>query len=445
MRVRLWPRSLATRTAVVLLGGLVMVQALGLTIYALDRVDLQRLAQGQQIGMRIGGLYRAIIQSPANGHEQALHDMEPLTDMTATLDTSPTVSELPPAPPPVQRVIRISMQVVPMPGFLRWRELQVRGGGMENKLLVTMRLPTGEWLNVQADPAHPFAIWSETFLIAIALTTLLAAMLVIWAVRQFSSPMRDLAIAAERLGVDVNAAPLPEGGSAEAAKAAAAFNTMAARIRRYVQDRTFLLTAIGHDLRTPITRLKLRAEWMDDDEQRRKMLADLDELEGMVAATLAFGRDDANREAPAALDLAELLRTILDEAADARSDGAERTRYTGPDHLVARARPVAIKRAFTNLVTNALNYGDTVHVTLNLPQHGNITVLIEDTGPGIPAAEMERVFEPFYRLEASRNRETGGTGLGLPIVRNVLRAHGGDVGLSNRPAGGLRATVTLPV
>ena len=183
---------------------------------------------------------------------------------------------------------------------------------------------------------------------------------------------------------------------------------------------------------------------MDDEEQQRKMLHDLDELEAMVAATLAFGRDDAHTEAPAAIDLSELLRTIVDEAADARPDANDVPQYQGPDHLVARARPVAIKRALTNLVTNAMNYGGTAKVSMQRKDPESVTILVEDSGPGIPPGELERVFEPFHRLEPSRNRETGGTGLGLPIARNILRAHGGDVVLSNRPAGGLRATVTLP-
>ena len=256
--------------------------------------------------------------------------------------------------------------------------------------------------------------------------------------------MRRLADAADQLGVDVNAAPLPEDGDAESLDAARAFNRMAARIRRFVHDRTFMLTAIGHDLRTPITRLKLRAEWMEDEEQQRKMLADLDELEGMVAATLAFGRADATTEAPAAINLAELLRTILEEAQDARPHLAESCIYDGPAQLTVRARPVAMKRALTNLVLNALNYGGNVLASLPPPRNALVTILVEDDGPGIPPADLERVFEPFQRLEDSRNRETGGTGLGLPIARNILRGHGGDVVLVNRAQGGIKAVVTLP-
>jgi signal transduction histidine kinase len=176
------------------------------------------------------------------------------------------------------------------------------------------------------------------------------------------------------------------------------------------------------------------------------MLSDLDEMEAMVAATLAFARDDSATEPNVALDLAALCRTVLDEAADAHPDLAEAIAYEGPERLVVQARPVAMKRAIANLVGNALAYGGAARITLAAPgtQGQPLRILVEDDGPGIPVEELEAVFQPFRRLETSRNRETGGTGLGLPIARNIIRAHGGDVVLRNRPAGGLAAVVTLP-
>jgi signal transduction histidine kinase len=443
---RLRPRSLANRTALLLLAGLAVIELTGLIIYTFDRLDLQRLAQTQEMGLHVSNLYRSVAMAAPSERQSALRDMDPGVELSATLDSSPLATDLEPAPPPIQRSLRIAMQYTPVPNGLRWHQLIIRGTPFQRRLLVSLELPTGEWLNVTVPISIrrflPF--WSPAFLVSFILMFLGSAALVVWAVRQFTAPMRDLAAAAERLGTDVNTPPLPERGTLEVIKAARAFNVMAERIRRFVRDRTFLLTAIGHDLRTPITRLKLRAEWMDDEEQQAKMLADLDELEGMVAATLAFGRDDATAEGMRALDLAELLRTILDEASDARSDVTELTTYEGPDHQVVRARPVAIKRALTNLVQNALNYGLSAHVILMPARDGMLTVVVEDDGPGIPSSELDRVFEPFFRLEPSRNRETGGTGLGLPIARNIVRAHGGDVSLANRPAGGLRATVTLP-
>ena len=144
------------------------------------------------------------------------------------------------------------------------------------------------------------------------------------------------------------------------------------------------------------------------------------------------------------MDLAALCRTVLDEAADANPDGAEAIGYAGPEHLTVRARPVALKRALANLVGNAVAYGGAARLELAQPAPAQIRIAIDDDGSGVPAEEMEAVFQPFHRLEASRNRETGGTGLGLPIARNILRAHGGDVTLHNRDGGGLRALVTLP-
>ncbi len=341
------------------------------------------------------------------------------------------------------------MRLVAVPPQDRPREMTFLGGPASRQVVIGMRLPDGPWLNLDMPMPAPQPWHSMNFLLAFVMMTATAGLLILWAVRRLTAPVATLAAAADALGRDVNAPPLPTSGPAEVATAAAAFNTMAARIRRFVQDRTFLLTAIGHDLRTPITRMKLRAEFMEDDEQRRKMLEDLDELEQMVSATLTFGRDATVNEPISTMDLSELVRTVLDETADARPAAIEPLRYLGPDHLPVRVRPVALKRALTNLVNNATAYGGGARVTLAPPQavRGGsvVTLYVDDDGPGIPESEMERVFLPFHRLESSRNRETGGVGLGLPIARNIMRAHGGDLVLQNREGGGVRATVILPV
>jgi signal transduction histidine kinase len=306
-------------------------------------------------------------------------------------------------------------------------------------------MPGQIWLTISSPITPPEPWRSPEFGMAFIVMTVLGAIMIFWATRQLMVPVRTLAEAAERLGRDVvNAPDLPETGPSEIVTAAVAFNTMASRIRRFVEDRTFLITAIGHDLRTPITRLKLRAEYMEDEEQRLKMLADLDEMESMVAATLAFGRDVATSEAVARIDLVSLVRTILDEAADGAPDQADKLAYDGPEHMPVLARPLSLKRAVMNLVANALKYGDAARVKLQRNAQ-NVQIDIDDNGPGIPTADAEAVFEPFRRLETSRNRETGGSGLGLSIARNIVRAHGGDILLRNLPGGGLRASVTLPV
>ncbi len=449
MNFRLWPRSLAARTAVVLLLSLAVVQAAGLTIHALDRMELLRLAQAREVAARVMNVYRNIVNVDADQRTAVLADMRRLPGVEIALSDTLPITDLPPTPPQERQLLRVNMSLVPMPGPLRPRDIQMLGGPFWHRLTISLRLPEGGWLNVTLHVEPPSPWHSPDFLIAFLSMTAAAALLTLWAVRRLTAPVSTLARAAEALGRDVNAPPLPEDGPSEVAAAAAAFNTMAARIRRFVQDRTELLTAIGHDLRTPITRLKLRAEFMEDDEQRRKMLLDLDELEAMVSATLAFGRDAKSTEPVTALDLAELVRTVLDEAGDAWPEAAEKLRYEGPGHLTVQARPLALKRALANLVANAVNYGGGAVVRLSPPAggaaRGTLSIEVEDDGPGIPPQELDRAFEPFHRGEPSRNRETGGVGLGLPIARNIFRAHGGDVTLANRPTGGLRATVVLPV
>lgn len=446
MKFRLWPGSLAARTAVILLLGLAVVQGLGLTIHAFDRLDVQRLAQARDLSIRIVSVYRTLALTEADRRAAVLAELHRLPDLKAVLSASPPEAEMPEMPSPEQRLLRVNMNLLPLGApQIRWKELVIYGGHPWHQALVGMHFPDGTWLNVTAE-LEPLRPWhSPTFLTAFLLMTAAAALLSLWAVRRMMAPLQTLAHAAEVLGRDVNAPPLPETGPSEIVTAAIAFNTMAGRIRRFVQDRTELLTAIGHDLRTPITRLKLRAEFVEDDEQRMKILADLEELEAMVSATLAFGRDARASEPVTALDLAELLRTILDDAADARPDLQEVLTYDGPAHLTIQARSLSLKRALANLVTNAVSYGGSARVRLSPPDNRAVVIVVEDNGPGIPPADLDRVFEPFFRGERSRNRETGGVGLGLAIARNIIRAHGGDITLANRSEGGARATVMIPV
>jgi len=450
MKLRLWPRGLGGRTALVLLVSLIAVQVAGLVIHAFDRTDALRFAQLTHIAEHAISDYRAVaLATPASraavirslgAREKSLRE-----GIKLQLEDAPPVSDMPPPFPELQRALRLRMQLEPMPPAERPKDYIFYGGPREGQILIGMHLPDGPWMIVTAPMSPVRWLFSGTFLVAFLVMTFAAAALTLWAVRRLTAPVATLAAAAERLGRDVNAPPLPEGGPAEIAQAAAAFNTMAARIRRFLSDRNFMLAAIGHDLRTPITRLKLRAEFIEDEELRRKTLADLDELEAMVSATLTFGRDTLSDEPLAPLDLAELLRTLLDEAADAWPDAADGLGYAGPDHLAVSARPLALKRALTNLVGNAVKYGGGARLTLTPPRGRLVTVLVEDEGPGVPPEEAERVFQPFVRLEDSRNRETGGVGLGLTIARNILRGHGGDLTLALRPGGGTRAIVTIPI
>ncbi|WP_338147731.1 ATP-binding protein [Neoroseomonas terrae] len=440
-----WPTSLGGRTAFWLILALVLVQAAGLTIHALDRVDLQRFSHVREITGRTISAWRTAVLAPLDRREQMLGDLDLPDGLRVEIDRIPIVRQgAPPPPPEVVRLFRLDL-LGGGPPRQRPREVRIgpsdRPGGGFN---ASLRLPDGDWLNIRVAMPPPRPWHSATFLAAFVLMTVAAVLLIVGAVARLMRPVRLLAAAADRLGRDVNAPPMEESGPSEVATAARAFNQMAERIRRFVADRTQMLAAIGHDLRTPITRLRLRAEFMDDDEQRRKMLSDLDEMEQMIAATLAFARDDAAAEPAAPLDLAAMCRTVADEAADARPECAETISYDGPERLTVRARPVALKRALANLVNNALAYGGAARLRLTRDESGLVRLTVDDDGPGIPEGELEAVFAPFRRLEQSRNRETGGTGLGLTIARNILRAHGGDVVLRNRAGGGLTAVASLP-
>jgi signal transduction histidine kinase len=268
---------------------------------------------------------------------------------------------------------------------------------------------------------------------------LVITMLAAWSIQRLTRPLSLFSEAAERLGREIDAPPVPERGPSEVRQAAQAFNQMAERVRRFVRDRTTMLAAISHDLRTPITRAKLRAEFIDDEVQQKKLLADLDEMESMIAATMSFARDDASQEPRQPTDLAALLRRIGEEM---RETGKQ-VEIVAPDTMVAGCRPQAVKRVVCNLVQNAVVYGQSARVTLAADDE-HVEICVEDEGPGIPVEDLERVFAPFVRLEESRNRATGGVGLGLSIARSIARAHGGDLVLTNKTPHGLVARLQLP-
>jgi signal transduction histidine kinase len=264
-------------------------------------------------------------------------------------------------------------------------------------------------------------------------------LLSLWTARRLATPISAFADAAERLGVDTGAPPLDEHGPHELRTAIRAFNLMQDRLRRFVDDRTQMVAAMSHDLKTPLTRLRLRAEFVEDQEQQRKMLADLDAMSAMIESTLAFLRHDAQREPRMLVDLGVLIEGVCENASDAGGTVS----FQAPRGVDVTCRPVAISRAVANLVDNAIKYGGAARAEL-AREPGRVVIAIDDHGPGIPADEREKVFAPFYRLERSRNRETGGAGLGLAVARTVAREHGGDVTLDNIAGGGLRVRMELP-
>jgi signal transduction histidine kinase len=278
-----------------------------------------------------------------------------------------------------------------------------------------------------------WAIWLLFLTASITLVTAIAA-------RQFSGPIEQLAAAVRQFGINPRAPPIPETGPRELRQVVRTFNAMQAQIQKFVAYRTMMLAAISHDLRTPLTRMRLRGEFIEDREQQERLFRDVDEMQTMVDGALAFFRDDAVAEATTTFDLPHVLLTIANDYADQKIDIA----YTGPAHAVYRGRPFALKRAFANLVENAVKYGTLPQIELSCDDTAFV-VTVRDYGPGIPEEALENVFRPYYRLDKSRNRNTGGVGLGLTVVQAIVHGHGGEIVLSNRCGGGLEARITLPV
>ncbi|MBE9558428.1 MAG: HAMP domain-containing protein [Proteobacteria bacterium] len=306
-------------------------------------------------------------------------------------------------------------------------------------LTLSVPLIDGQWLNVATGFRAPRSGWAWPTVVSMALAALAILLVATLTVRRITRPLKALSNAAERLGRGEEVEPLVETGPAELQRTTAAFNAMRERLTRFVRDRTAMLAAISHDLRTPLTSLRLHAELVEEGETRDKLLAILEEMQRMTEATLAFAREEAAREETRPVDLSALVDSLCDDLAELGMEVS----FAGAERAPLSCRSVGLKRALRNLIENAAAYGHRARIALEETPDG-FAIHIDDDGPGIPEADHERVFGPFVRLEESRSRETGGIGIGMAIARSIVRAHGGDITLLNRPEGGLRATVRLP-
>ena len=301
-------------------------------------------------------------------------------------------------------------------------------------------LADGDWIvftDRPPPPPLPFGPWGTT----IVFVALSSALLGLWAVRGLVGPLKALATAARDFDIEAEPAPLPRRGPEEVRVAASAFEAMRRRIRALVEDRTRMLAAMGHDLRTPLTRLRLRSEFVGDEALKAEIQRDLAAMNGMIEGALTYLTEGRHREAIGLVDLSATLQTICDGWNDLGRD----VTFEGPDHLVRRVRPIAIERAFANLVDNALKFGDRCTVRLG-EARGAVVVEVEDDGPGIAEAEREAMLRPFVRGDAARNMdEARGFGLGLAIVDAVVDGHGGRLDLETATPHGLLVRITLPV
>lgn len=320
-----------------------------------------------------------------------------------------------------------------------WRISQAIAS-QKNYIQISLQYAPHVWLNI----SRAFVTgsrWMQMFLLALELVVVSAIIISLWSINQFAAPLRDFKKAAERLGEDVNSPPLPVDGPPIVRDTAYAMNQLQKRIQELLQERTNMLAALSHDLRTPITRMKLRAQFIEDKELYEKNITDLDQMEEMIADTLAFAKNDPVSDKKVKLDLSALMHSIVNDFIDI-SYPVEVGDFP-EQRVVIRGSATDLRRTFNNIIDNAIKYGKKAVIEFTVEDEKAI-VRIRDAGQGIPEAQLKKVFEPFYRGDNSRSRETGGTGLGLTVARDVIRRHHGQVELRNLPNSGLEVTVVLP-
>lgn len=309
-----------------------------------------------------------------------------------------------------------------------------------HEMRAVLQLESGQWLYITGGvEAYPWvvmgAIISEIFLLIVFI------ILAIWVIGRVYIPASEFSEAVTRFGVDVNAPPVALQGSEEIQSIIVAFNQMQDRVRRLVEDRTQMLAAISHDLRTPITRLQLRIECLEGTPHYKKARKDLEEMDSMINSILSFARDHVRSEQMEMFDFAALLESVCNDLQDT---GMDVCYESNTERLPFFGRMIALKRAMTNLIENAVKYGDKAEVTLSRQAH-RVQIKIIDHGPGIAESERHKVFAPFYRVDPSRTPEKSGTGLGMAVARDIIRAHGGDILLNNGEERGLIVLITLPL
>jgi signal transduction histidine kinase len=499
---RFVPRSLFSRLVLVLLAGVVLAQAAGLAIYWRDRDEFMQRAFGLRSVQRVADVIR-VLDDMAPAERQRVVGILNSPQLRITLDMGPIASavhastssartedtgskslargESPVRPELVegraQNLLSEADEAQRFAAALRRvlgdeRELTVHvtdapfikgpppgygpgkggmmGAGMGMgpgaggypfgavSFVVQARLKDGVLATLDARQSRDAGAWSYRLMASLAIVLVAVLVVAFIAVRWVTRPLKALAHAAEELGENIDRPPLDESGPLEVSRAARAFNAMQQRLSRHIAERASIFAAMSHDLKTPITRLRLRAELLDDAELRGKIERDLHEMEQMVSGALDLVRGLDRKEPMQPFDVMALLETIRENAALAGTS----VEIAGTTSKPYCGRMQSIRRCLVNLIENATKYGGRAWVIVR-DDAQRLEIVVRDSGPGIPESELERVFEPFYRLERSRNRETGGTGLGLSIARAIARAHGGDVVLRNRPEGGLEATLSL--
>ena len=464
------PRSLFARMVLVLLAGLIVAQLLSFAVHWRERGEYMTRSMGMRSAARIADIIE-LLDTIEPAERAKIVNVFSSPPLRISLDAPPLA---PPAADPekveqaaqftatIRRTLDDNIALVVQvadpaaragfgkgPGMWGGRERERAEGGAGRgepsmrrfgaSFIVQARLTDGTLITFNARQPQESVTGPYQLLLSLAVLLAVVIGVTLLAVRWVTRPLNTLAAAAQGLGEDINRPPLDERGPLEVSRAARAFNAMQQKLSKFISDRTRIFAAMSHDLKTPITRLRLRAELLDDAELRAKFVKDLEEMEAMVSSALDFMRGVDQPSPAQPVDVMALLESLQ---ADAREIGSDVT-VEGAAQAPYRGHAQTLKRCIGNLIDNAVKYGKRATlVVADTP--AELTITVRDEGPGIPEDELERVFEPFYRLEDSRNRETGGSGLGLTIARNIAHAHGGELKLRNRAGGGLEAVLTLP-
>ncbi len=456
--MRLFPQSLFGRLALILLSGLLMAQLFSTLLQFHERGQRLFAASGAQSAERIAEIVR-LLDGEDVARRQKLVRILNVPPLKVSLSTplwsnSPKIAADSPSAEFRDRLqaqlgkdYRLKVAVSDQPAMNILHEgsgsmMHMEHMGMTAPdalvFLAQVQLSDASWVTFENRIDDEIFANSTMLLVNLAVLIIIVLLVSLIAVRLATRPLTLLAKQADKLGTDINQPPLAETGPTEMRHASHAFNTMQRRLQRFIEDRSRLLTAISHDLKTPITRMRLRAEMLNDATQRDNFIHNLDEMQAIASETLDFLRADDAGEKVEMVAICTLLETIKEQAVEIGQNVKIKSCEAGS----CPARPQALKRCIINLVDNAIKYAGSAEITASETDTA-IVISICDDGPGIPEQQLEAVFEPFFRLETSRSRETGGTGLGLSIARNIALSHGGDLQLLNHKDGGLKAILTL--
>jgi len=445
--MRAWlPRSLYGRIVLILTAGVIGAQLIGASLHLSERFSLISQTMTSEFAQQIAAVYRTINSQPevvrpglvsALSRSRMVLALQP--SEAAGADTGHASPDQEISSGRDSLVFRFSDELERAMGRdVKWRLLHVPAMG-DLRFVVELELSDGQLLQVTGAPPEEVLGQPWHLLMGLVAMLLVIILLVMIVARNTVKPLTRLAQAAHGVAQDLRHPQLDVSGPSEVQEAARAFNTMQKRIRDGIEERERFLAAVSHDLKTPVTRLRLRAEMLPDNTLRVDIERDVNEMQSLIDDTLDFLRGRSVDEPLQMVDLVALIESVAD---DFSYD--EQVTVDVPDQMRFRGRPIALQRALRNLVDNAIKYGNCAHVSLR-QQGQDIMISVDDQGQGIAVDKIEAVFDPFFRLEESRSRETGGSGLGLAIVRLVAQSHGGSVQLFNRPEGGLRAMMVLPI